>query len=127
MRSMVKRVAGVVATLTLAVTSTVGAAAAAPMLDPSDCGGLYSLTRSGSTVHITALSSDVRAIWGNGRYGTTQVWVSATGGTPRASKGAFNTASSGGASFNVSSSKKWWLLELVDDTGYEWCSGLYYK
>jgi hypothetical protein len=127
MRSMVKRIAGVAAALTLAVTTTVGAASAAPTFDPSDCGGLYSLSRSGSTVRIIALCSDVRAIWGSGRYGTTEVWVSATGGTPRLYKGGFNTSSTGGANFTVSSSNKWWLLALVDNTGHEWCSGLYYK
>ena len=106
-------------------SASAGSAAAAT-LDESACGDLYSLSRSGSTVRIVALSSDVRLTWGSGRYGTTKVWSSATG-SGGAYKGAWNTSSTGGANFPVSSSNKWWTLALVDQGGYEWCRGLYYK
>lgn len=91
------------------------------------CGSLYTLTRlSRTTVRVNASSSPVRAAWGNGRYGVTKVWNSSTGSLGQFI-GEYNTSSTGGANFQVTSVYKWWTLALVDNSGYEWCRGLYYK
>lgn len=91
------------------------------------CGSLYTLTRtSRTTVRVVAQSSAVRAVWGNGRYGVTRVWNSSNGSLG-SFIGDYNTSSTGGANFQVTSVYKWWTLALVDNSGYEWCRGLYYK
>lgn len=91
------------------------------------CGSLYTLTRlNRTTVRVNASSSAVRAAWGNGRYGVTRVWNSSNGSLGQFI-GDYNTSSTGGANFQVTSVYKWWTLALVDNSGYEWCRGLYYK
>lgn len=100
--------------------------ASASVLDESSCGDLYQLQRTGNTVRIIALSSDVTRVWGKNRYGITKVWHSSNGSQGTYVSG-YNTSSTGGANFTVTSSDKWWTLALVDDNGYEWCRGLYYK
>lgn len=110
----------------MVLVSSSASSASAAVQDDDDCGDLYQLQRSGSTVRIIALSSDVTRIWGKSRYGVTKVWNSSNG-TTGTYKGGFNTSSTGGANFLVTSTNKWWTLALVDSDGYEWCRGLYYK
>lgn len=122
-RRRFSRLTLVAASVSVLLVGTVsGAEAQVRPLDGSDCGSMYQLSRSGKTLRVVALGSDVRAVWGKNRYGVTEVWVNSS------YKGAWNTSSDASANFPVSTgttSKTWSLLELVDDDGYEWCSGLY--